>query len=82
MHEIRKYQFLEIRIAAYHPIRPKGYLKLPKEMSAKYFINVKCQDSFCFVYSILAALRLHEIRLPNLPNLLFEEATKAQKQRF
>jgi len=74
--------FMEIRIASYNPIRPKGFIPLPNQLSSKYFINVKSTDSRCFAYSVLAAIKHDSLRLTDHPSLIYEEASKSQKQKF
>lgn len=61
--------YMEIRVSKYTAIRAKSYIPLPKEMNKKYFINIKCKDSLCLVYSVLAALKRDTIRLPDVPEL-------------
>jgi len=73
---------MEIRIAKYYPVRPKGYIPVSKELYSAHFINVKCYDSLCFVYSILAALKTDTIRIQKFPDLVYEQANKTQKQQF
>jgi len=79
---LHKINYMEIRIAKYHPVRPKGYIPIPKEIYSAHFINVKCYDSLCFVYSVLAALKSDTIRIRKFPDLVYEQASKKQKQQF
>ena len=48
---------ITLKIARYHPIKGKSYIKTPKKIEGKHaIINIQNEDDKCFLYSIVAAL--------------------------
>lgn len=73
---------LELRNTLYKPGRGKGFIALPKEIPARNFINIKGNDSLCFIRSILFAINENSIRLNEFPNKTYSELSQLQKRKL
>lgn len=58
---LKRIKSLELRVNRYNPLRGSSYIDLPKFIKGKKaIINVKNEDTKCFLWSILLALHLVE----------------------
>lgn len=79
---VTSFNFIQLKMGRFKSQIGKGYIPLPKELCAKYFINCKGEDSFCFIRSILAGLKRDCIRLPDKPRIFYQELEKNDKKRL
>ena len=64
---VSKFNYAEININQYEPLRGSEFIELPKDIRAKRaVINVKNNDNFCFAYAVLAGLGEYSSR-PDIP---------------
>jgi len=81
-YKLHSVNYMEVRLGKYKPMRIKGYIATPNAIGRKNVINIKTKDDSCFMLSVLAGLKLGELRLPKTPHLRYADALKNEKKRF
>lgn len=71
---------LQVDIAAYQPIFPRGYHPLPKELKFRHgLLNIKTNDN-CFMLCVLAALYGDMVGIKKCPNATKEQLSTVRRQ--
>lgn len=72
---------MNIRISKFKPIKTTGFIPVVG-LAKRHFVNIKGNDSLCFVRAVLFGVKQNLIRLPDKPDKSYDELDKNGKRRL